>query len=245
VVGQRQGRRRLDQRHDQRRPPQVESNPYSAKSATYSKPPSNPVAVSVDYTSGTKAPDQSTQNLTQLVSNITVLPCDAAGSVSGCALRYNGSTSGTYTDPAGVTYQFDAKVDWIARDQLGGRYINYIPSGEVTIRSVKAGDCDVKVTPAVYTIQPLDGTLSIDFGVDPPSWGGASTSNWNATLTITCPDDTVSTGSAQIGVLYFGGNQGGTLAPRGTGFFGSSNSQGTTLSYDFMNAAQPPKAPGL
>jgi hypothetical protein len=35
-------------------------------------------------------------------------------------------------------------------------------------------------------------------------------------------------------VLYFGGNQGGALAPRGTGFFGSSNSQGTTLSYDFM-----------
>ena len=203
-----------------------------------SVPSPNVVAVSVDLPARPQHP------LTRYVSNIAILDCPIASVGTACPLAYVGTTKGTGNLEAGlVTFSFTASVNWSQRQiqSLGGTtIISYQPSGSLTMGKVTIGGCNVTLLPSTYQLQPLDGTLTIQFPGG--TWGGgASTSNFSPSYTGTCSDgETLSGVLPGVPVVYFGDAVGGTLSLDYDTFGGTGHIEGETITYAFVNAFRAP-----
>jgi len=99
----------------------------------------------------------------------------------------------------------------------------------------------VTLSPDSYEIQPLDGSLTIDFGAVPVRWGGAAGAmNWTPTVTLVCPNGTT-TFPEPFSPSYFGDSIGGNVAFDGSSFTGTSTLPGAEINYTFFNAFRAPQ----
>ena len=131
--------------------------------ASYTAPPEipspNPVAVSV------LATYQSRSEL--LVSNITVV-------------------DETWVGTSTVDYKaflMTTTVTWQLVDTQGTKKF-FIPVGNVVVTSP---DPCLTYVPSSGPIATNDGTLSVDYGTDPPTFEGVGETSWNGEICVPCP----------------------------------------------------------
>lgn len=166
-----------------------------------------------------------------------------AASSATCEDVWTGSSSTL----VGNAYPIDASVTWHVDPStiIGSGLFYYYPLGTVTQHPwTDAQGCRYTYSPGSYQIsQPHDpqgsGTLTVDYATDPnnPAYGGIAVTEWQATVTRTCPDGSSTSGVSIAGGAWFQGQ--GTLAPDWLSFSGpyTSTNLGQTFTYQFTRPA--------
>ncbi len=143
-----------------------------------------------------------------LVAKITIEDPDA----------WSGTSSLTVIGPTGVGQVASAQVTWVFDVTQGPDIVIYRPTGTANI---SATGC--VWAPASGAIERLDGILTVDYSTDPPTYRGAGTSQWPATLSCTDPTFSV---SAETTVSFLGGLE---SSAEGVFAHGSVNPDGKTI----------------
>ena len=143
----------------------------SGATATYTAPTTipipSPVAVSARVHNPKKGPDAKTL----VVSNITIAEDSWTGTATAVMLFR--------TLTVDVTWVLESFVDNIAV---------FSPTGAASISDVVAPGCTARFDPAQHSLDPSDGTLTIDYNTTPPSYHGYGVTLWPATLTAISGD---------------------------------------------------------
>ena len=159
-------------------------------------------------------------------------PCDpGAAQLAGrslvaqaavCADTWTGNSSGSAQDisiSAEVTWKIDPELS------IGNEILYYAAEGTVT-----ASYTGCSVNPSSYPItRENGGYFRVDYGVDPPTYLGASLTAWSATWN--CEGSPGSFIHPAGGRWFFGM---GTLSPDGTTLAGTSSDGVQTFTYTFM-----------
>jgi hypothetical protein len=156
-----------------------------------------------------------------LVSNITI----RGDSWTGTATGVNG-------DAAKVTTT--AEVTWTVYSVID-KVVVYSPSGIVRVSDVVGPGCTARYDPADHVILPSDGTLTIDFNVNPPTYLATGLSFWPASMTAVSGDCEGGLNTT-AGGLWLGGDGG----PFGLDAHGVLTADGTTIEGTGHDSQMPP-----
>ncbi|HSB19013.1 MAG TPA: hypothetical protein VLD85_03280 [Anaeromyxobacteraceae bacterium] len=191
-----------------------------------------------DYTGQKEAkfcldqPDQNLKEMLLVLSNHN-LPLDqfdlgnlrVEASDVPCGYSWSGTASSTfgYTMNANVTFDYD---DASSTPTLGV----FLPRGNVSFTADPASGC--VVTPGSHDIAPSEGSLTIDFSTDPPTYQAAGATVWPATYACNGSSFDGSAGGIWLGGSGPSGAMAtGTVTDAGNTIQGSSSVGGFTFSW--------------
>jgi len=117
---------------------------------------------------------------------------------------WTGATTGTLESSVNF-YTTTATVNWVL-DKTVNNVATYLPTGSASFSLSFVGcGSSSRIDPATHVLNPAsDGTLTIDFNANPPTWHGSGLSTWTSTLIC----DTGSTAGFEGQTDYFGGSHG-------------------------------------
>lgn len=178
--------------------------------------------------------DGKTSNHRYTVSTSTYASAAAAGyvgegvqfcvvAVTDIADSWTGTATGTFLSSA-ITETSTAQVTWIL-DSVVNRVAVYRPTGTVTATLSFVGCSNARLNPSTHTLtSATDGTLTVDYNADPPTYHGDGLSTWPTALI--CDEGTVP--APYEGETDFFGGSRGALGIEAAGTV-ITNTSGTTI----------------
>jgi hypothetical protein len=200
----------------------------SGATATYTAPANEPIPNTVTVSARVHNPKKGPGAVTLVSSIITITEASWTGTATGVG------------DDGTVKITAIAQVTWTL-ESSNNKIAIYRPTGTVseTINPY-AFPCTQSINPSSHSLDPLDGTLTIDSNFDPPTYHGSGSSNWSAILTTVCEDASGTTANAAIGGWpFFGGSGGearGVVGPDGVTIQGTATDStypATTYNWKF------------
>ena len=178
--------------------------------------------------------DGKTSNHRYTVSTSTYASAAAAGyvgegvqfcvpAVTDIADSWTGTAMGTFSSSV-ITETSTAQVTWIL-DSVVNQVAVYRPTGNVSATISFVGCSNARLNPSTHALNAAtDGTLTIDYNADPPTYHGAGLSSWPAALT--CDEGTIP--APYEGEPDFFGGSRGTAGIEAAGTV-TTNTSGSTI----------------